>query len=139
MRTETRQDFERAISETKSMMAAARALAMSYDTFRKKAQHYGLFNPNEAGKGIKKAKKFKNREDVFKVFDYNVSRFTIKNWYLLENKYECESCRISEWNGEHLTLELEHINGNRRDNRIENLSLLCPNCHSQTKTWRRKK
>lgn len=139
MRTETREDFEKAINESTSMAEAAKKLQMSYDTFRKWAQHYGLFNPNPSGKGTKKPKTFKTREDVFRVFDYNVGRFVIKNWYLLDHKYECEECGISEWNGEHLTLELEHVNGNRRDNRLENLKLLCPNCHSQTSTWRKKK
>jgi hypothetical protein len=44
----------------------------------------------------------------------------------------CEQCGISEWRGKPLSMALHHINGDGRDNRIENLSLLCPNCHSQT-------
>lgn len=51
-----------------------------------------------------------------------------------ENK--CEKCGISEWNGEPLTLELHHLNGNHYDNNIDNLQILCPNCHSQTKNYR---
>lgn len=47
----------------------------------------------------------------------------------------CERCGISEWLGEPLAVELHHINGDRLDNRIENLELLCPNCHSQTDTY----
>lgn len=53
---------------------------------------------------------------------------------LLENK--CYECGITEWRGTPISLELEHINGNRFDNRIANLCILCPNCHSQTKTFR---
>ncbi len=48
---------------------------------------------------------------------------------------ECELCGLSEWQGEPLALELHHINGDGHDNRLENLQLLCPNCHSQTDTW----
>jgi len=50
--------------------------------------------------------------------------------------YKCKICGISEWNDKFIILELDHINGDNRDNRIENLRFLCPNCHSQTDTWR---
>ena len=50
--------------------------------------------------------------------------------------YTCAECGVSEWRGRPLALELHHINGEDRDNRIENLRLLCPNCHSQTDTYR---
>ena len=53
---------------------------------------------------------------------------------------ECILCKIGpEYNGKPLTLQLDHINGDHDDNRIENLRILCPNCHSQTDTWGNKK
>ncbi len=53
---------------------------------------------------------------------------------LKENK--CEICEIGNiYNGKPLTLQLDHINGIHSDNRIENLRVLCPNCHSQTETF----
>jgi hypothetical protein len=49
---------------------------------------------------------------------------------------QCEACGRGEWNGYPIPLELDHINGRRDDNRLENLRVLCPNCHAQTETYR---
>jgi len=47
----------------------------------------------------------------------------------------CDICGIAEWRGKPLSLELHHVNGDGADNRLENLLLLCGNCHSQTDNW----
>lgn len=54
-------------------------------------------------------------------------------------EYVCSFCGLSEWLGDKIPLELDHINGRHSDNRIENLRLLCPNCHTLTPTYRGKK
>jgi 5-methylcytosine-specific restriction endonuclease McrA len=52
-------------------------------------------------------------------------------------EYKCVECgNNGEWNGKQISLELDHINGINNDNRLENLRILCPNCHSQTPTYR---
>ena len=60
-----------------------------------------------------------------------------KNALLSERGHKCECCKLSEWLGKIIPLELEHTDGNRKNNTRENLKLLCPNCHAQTPTWRR--
>ena len=51
-------------------------------------------------------------------------------------EYKCSKCNIDSWCQETIVLDLDHINGDNRDNRIENLRYLCPNCHSQTDTFK---
>jgi transposase len=63
-----------------------------------------------------------------------VNRYHLKR-YLLAGGLKanrCEQCGITEWRSRELTMDLHHRNGDGLDNRLENLELLCPNCHSQT-------
>jgi hypothetical protein len=47
----------------------------------------------------------------------------------------CEACGLTEWRERPISFALHHVNGERDDNRLVNLELLCPNCHSQTDTF----
>lgn len=53
-----------------------------------------------------------------------------------DQNYECLHCKLDQWMGTRITLELDHIDGDRKNNLRENLRCLCPNCHSMTDTWR---
>lgn len=65
------------------------------------------------------------------------SRWNIKRRLIASGLAEprCEECGIDDWRGRPLELDLHHKNGDPRDNRLENLALLCPNCHRQTDTF----
>ena len=72
----------------------------------------------------------------------NVKSQDLKNLLIKKGLKEdkCEICgQLPEWNGQPLVLQLDHINGDHYDNRIENLRIVCPNCHTQTDTFCTKK
>lgn len=79
----------------------------------------------------------RNLEDILIQNSTYLSTNNLKQKLLKNNKmkYECQNCKISEWDGKKLVLQLDHINGVSNDHRFENLRLLCPNCHSQTETF----
>lgn len=81
--------------------------------------------------------KIKDINTLF-VVDSNTNRNIIKSHIIKSNliEYSCNKCGLKDsWQNETLVLQLEHKNGISNDNRIENLCFLCPNCHSQTKTF----
>lgn len=68
-------------------------------------------------------------------------RSSIRKIVLQDNllPYKCNRCGITEWQGEELTLQLDHIDGDITNNQLSNLRFLCPNCHSLTPTFGRKR
>lgn len=69
------------------------------------------------------------------IFEYNGSG-NHKKYLIQERGHKCEKCGLSTWLDKIITLELEHKDGNNRNNEKVNLQLLCPNCHSYTETWK---
>lgn len=53
-------------------------------------------------------------------------------------KKQCSICELNEWNNKPIPLEIDHINGNHFDHRLENMRFICPNCHAQTNTYKGK-
>ena len=71
------------------------------------------------------------------VRDSEYNRTKLKERLVKEGikEYKCEYCGLTNWNGKPVSLQLHHINGIHNDNRLSNLQLLCPNCHSQTENF----
>lgn len=67
------------------------------------------------------------------------SKDSIRAFLIRKRGNRCERCQLETWQGQKITLEMDHIDGDKKNNKEKNLKLLCPNCHSLTPTWRRRK
>jgi len=124
-----------------SLTKAAETLNLNYKTVVKHAKRLNCFVKNQSGKGINK----KQNTGVILTSDILNNRVLFQSYKLKNRLFEenikqkkCESCQNTEWLGKPIPLELHHINGNKNDNSLSNLSILCPNCHAQTSNYRAK-
>jgi len=113
------------------IIAKRRIKVLQIDISHFTGQHY------LKGKTHNWAKKYLLNDIMVENSTY-INTNSLKKRLIKENILEkkCYKCGLTHWLGQELSLELEHINGNRFDNRKENLTILCPNCHSLTLTYR---
>lgn len=73
--------------------------------------------------------------------EYSITSHKLRQRLIKERLLEpkCYCCNNTFWNNKPIPLELEHKDGNHHNNELNNLTLLCPNCHAQTSTYRRRK
>jgi hypothetical protein len=128
----SKETFIETCNQQPTMAKAAVVLGLHFNTFKKYAIGYGCYEPNQAGKGLKKDIK----KRIVRLEDY-ATRASVRKTIINDNliPYKCNECEINDWNGKKLSLHLDHINGKNGDHRLENLRFLCPNCHSQTDTY----
>lgn len=126
--------IRKAIRDASSYVAAAVLCGVSREVIRKLAEELNI----DISHFKVCSKRPSTATDIFKIHDKRVNSKVRK--YLIDNEifeYECQKCGLGDvWNGKIITLELDHINGVKEDNTLENLRFLCPNCHSQTETFR---
>ena len=121
----------------------------NWRTLKNKVNEYNIdvshFNHVHAKthNGKHKQRKLTDRKnsEIFK-HSPKISPSNLKNEYIkriLNNVPKCEYCGITNWNNKPLVFQLHHKNGDHKDCNINNLQLLCPNCHSQTENYANKK
>jgi hypothetical protein len=136
-----------AINSGETMNTCAVKLGIKFMTFKRRASKLGIYQPNPGRRGIKRNEsEFYNitipLDDIISgkfeghYLSSRLRKRLIKEGYK-QNK--CEVCAIDEWMGKKITCELHHIDSNRGNNILENLLILCPNCHSQTPNHSKKK
>ena len=87
-------------------------------------------------KEINLEQKKKSRDLIMNADFETLSFERLRKRIIYEQDEKCNFCGISEWMGKPISLELEHKDGNHHNNTRNNLEALCPNCHSQTPTFR---
>ncbi|MBR0109289.1 MAG: HNH endonuclease [Bacteroidales bacterium] len=143
----TESDVRVSVANSKSIAEVLRKLGLrpiggNYKTIHHLIKLYELDTSHFTGQGWNVGLKFKPKtrlkdSDIFKEdSDYRCSWRLRERYKALTGIQYCESCNRSEWLGQAIPLEIHHLNGNNTDNRLENLKLLCPNCHALTDNYR---
>lgn len=139
----TDEDFVNIVKASSTMSEACSKIGIHFNTFKRRAIRLKCYNPNPGGKGTKKdwvANRAIDLNEILEGKHPQYQTFKLKNRLYSEGTKtnRCEICNIDSWNGKSIQCELDHINGNSSDHRLENLRIICPNCHSQTNTFRAK-
>ena len=147
----TKEQFENAVNKSLSIAQVCRELGVvavggNYKTIHNKIKLFNIDISHFTGQCWNKGLKLPNTKPKLKFEDVFIENSTYTNTNSLKKRmYKeglkekiCECCGIIEWQNKPIVFELDHVNGINTDNRLENLRILCPNCHSQTHSFRGK-
>jgi Zn finger protein HypA/HybF involved in hydrogenase expression len=149
MGNHTKESLEQAVKTSFSVSQVLTKLGLkpaggNYATIKSKVKKFGIDCSHFSGQGYLKGKNHDwarkvSLEDIFNGECYTSSH-RLKNRLIKEGVFErkCYKCQNREWLGQPIAIELEHIDGKHENNSKENLTLLCPNCHAQTESYRGK-
>jgi predicted RNA-binding Zn-ribbon protein involved in translation (DUF1610 family) len=139
----TKEILESATKDCTSIAQVLRKLDLkenggTHSYISEKIRKFGIDTSHFLGQAINRGKISNRRKDVKDILIYKDDR-RIKSHQLTRAMVEsgvaqvCKECGTGTlYNDKKLTLHVDHISGNWRDNSLENLRFLCPNCHSQT-------
>ena len=147
----TDEDIKNAVAQSTSFRQVLMLLGLipaggNYDHLKKVIKAKNIDTSHFLGKGWLKNKthnwvssQTRLLQDILQK-DTNYSPYKLKNRLLKANIKEarCELCSNTEWLGKSIALELHHKDGDSKNNLLENLMVICPNCHAQTTNYRGK-
>lgn len=114
----------------------------NYQILKKAIKHFNLDTSHFTGQAWNKNKTIGPKRPIEEYLNnkQTIQSFKLKNRLLKENIFKpvCSNCNLDTWLGLPIPLELDHIDGVHLNNSLDNLRLLCPNCHAQTPTYRGK-
>jgi hypothetical protein len=136
------EDFISIVERCKTMSQASKLCGMAFSSFRRKAILLGVYKTDQEAKCcLKRQRRIRiDTKDILsgKYPQYQTYKLKLR---LIKEGYIKDECSLCGWNkrpegSKYTPCELDHINGNPTDHRLENLRLICPNCHSLTPTYR---
>lgn len=140
-----KEDLQKIINECSSISEVLKKIGLkpsgnNHTSLTKYLEESNFDTKTLVGRSIYRGQKHIESKTLFECLTENGTKDSNKLKLKLFNsgikQEKCEVCGITEWMGKKLTFELHHINGIHNDNRLENLIILCPNCHSQTYNFR---
>ncbi len=150
-RSWTDNEFIEAVKSSLSYAQVIRKLHLkvagsNYDTVKRKIEELGLDTSHMTGQGWNQGERFTPLKKSMPLSEILVKHSPFVNANHLKERLlkegikerKCECCGNTEWMGKPIALELHHINAVKDDQRLENLVLLCPNCHALTDNYRGK-
>ncbi len=141
----TEEDLKEAVATSGSVRQVLQKLKLveaggNYATTKRRIDNLNIDTSHFHGQAWSSGKNLGNRRPLEEYLSNNhtISSHHLRNRLIKEGVKlaKCEKCGIIEWNGQPAPLELEHKNGKHYDNSLDNLQILCPNCHAQTEHYR---
>ena len=147
LRKYTERQLAKAVKNSSSLAQTLNKLGVApyggnYEVLRKAIKYFHLDISHFTGQLWNKGKTFGTKQPIEKYLnnELQIQSFKLKNKLLSQGFLvrKCSSCKKTRWLNQPIPLELDHVNGDRYDNQLSNLRLLCPNCHALTPTYRGK-
>lgn len=147
LRKYTAEQLEAAIQSSTSYRQVLQKLNVAaaggnYEVLKRAIIYFALDITHFTGKGSNKGRSFGPKRPLSDYLSnsHAIQSNKLKKRLLKEHVFEhkCNCCKGTTWLGQCIPLELHHLNGQSNDNTLENLTLICPNCHALTDNYRGK-